>query len=54
MIPPKFANGWISLADDTYLVSMSSRTIDEIRKDNDDVRYDPFTWGRDIWEVKAR
>jgi len=54
VIPPKYANGWISLADDTLLVALSSRTIDEIRLDNDDVRYDPFKWGREIWEVKVR
>lgn len=54
IIPPKYANGWISLADETLLVSLSSRTIEEIRNDNDDVRYDPFKWGKEIWEVKAR
>jgi len=54
VIPPGYANGWVSLADDTLLVSMSSRTIDEIRSDNDDLRYDPFEWGKEIWEVKAR
>ena len=54
VIPPKYANGWVSLADNTLLVSMSSRTIDEIREDKDDVRYDPFKWGKEIWEVKAR
>jgi dTDP-4-dehydrorhamnose 3,5-epimerase-like enzyme len=50
VIPPKYANGWISLADDTLLVSMSSRTINEIREDNDDVHYDAFKWGKEIWE----
>lgn len=54
VVPPKYANGWISLADDTLLVALSSRTIDEIRSDNDDIRYDPFRWGREIWKVKAR
>lgn len=54
VIPPKYANGWKSLADDTLLVSMSSRTIGEIREDNDDIRYDPYTWGEEVWEVKAR
>jgi dTDP-4-dehydrorhamnose 3,5-epimerase-like enzyme len=54
VIPPKYANGWISLADDTLLVALSSRTIDEIRSDDDDIRYDPFKWGREMWEVKAR
>ncbi len=54
VIPPKYANGWVSLADNTLLVSMSSRTIDEIREDNDDIRYDAFKWGKEIWEVKAR
>ncbi|MFC1984227.1 WxcM-like domain-containing protein [Chloroflexota bacterium] len=54
VIPPKYANGWVSLADDTLLVSMSSRTIDEILGDSDDIRYDAFKWGKDIWGVKAR
>jgi len=54
VIPPKYANGWVSLTDDTLLVSMSSRTYKEIIEYKDDIRYDPFKWGKEIWQVKAR
>jgi dTDP-4-dehydrorhamnose 3,5-epimerase len=50
-IPPGYANGWISLEDNTILVCASSSTFEESIKD--DKRYDPFTWG-DVWMVQGR
>ncbi|HLD24865.1 MAG TPA: dTDP-4-dehydrorhamnose 3,5-epimerase family protein [Patescibacteria group bacterium] len=51
IIPPGFANGWISLSDDTILICCSTRTTKESLKD--DVRFDPYKWG-DVWSVKPR
>lgn len=51
MIPPLYANGWISLEDQTILFCLSSSTFEESAED--DRRYDPFTWG-DVWSVKPR
>ena len=51
IIPPLYANGWLSLADNTILVCASTSTTKESLKD--DKRFDPYKWG-DIWTVKAR
>jgi dTDP-4-dehydrorhamnose 3,5-epimerase-like enzyme len=51
IIPPFYANGWVSLADDTILVCGSSSTTQESLKD--DKRFDPYKWG-DVWTPKAR
>lgn len=51
IIPPGFANGWISLEDNTILICCSTSTIEESIKD--DIRFDPYKWG-DLWEVKGR
>ncbi len=51
VIPPGFANGWISLEENTILVCGSTATIDESIAD--DKRFDPYTWG-DRWSVKPR
>lgn len=51
IIPPLFANGWVSLSDNTILVCASSATTQESLKD--DKRFDPYKWG-DVWTVKAR
>jgi len=51
IIPPLFANGWVSLEPSTILLCASSATFDESVKD--DVRYDPYSWG-DVWSVKGR
>ncbi|MBU1084657.1 MAG: dTDP-4-dehydrorhamnose 3,5-epimerase family protein [Candidatus Omnitrophota bacterium] len=51
IIPPGYANGWMSLADDTILVALSTSSFEESAKD--DKRYDPYQWG-DIWSLKAR
>lgn len=51
IIPPFYANGWVSLADNTILICGSSSTTEESLKD--DNRFDPYKWG-DVWTVKAR
>jgi dTDP-4-dehydrorhamnose 3,5-epimerase-like enzyme len=51
IIPPGYANGWVSLEDNTILVALSTSTFKESVKD--DMRYDPYKWG-DVWSVKAR
>lgn len=51
IIPPGFANGWISLEDNTILICCSTSAIEDSIKD--DVRYDPYKWG-EVWKVKGR
>jgi len=51
IIPPKYANGWISLEDDTILVCASNLTTSESRVD--DKRFEPYKWG-DVWAVVPR
>ncbi len=51
VIPPGFANGWVSLSEETILICCSSLTTKESLKD--DIRFDPFKWG-DVWSVKSR
>ncbi len=51
IIPPGYANGWMSLEDGTILVSLSTSTFEE--SVNDDKRYDPLKWG-DFWTLKSR
>jgi len=52
VVPPGHFHGWISLADDTTIVGMSNYTLAESKKD--DIREDPFVYGKDIWETKPR
>jgi dTDP-4-dehydrorhamnose 3,5-epimerase-like enzyme len=51
IIPPGYANGWMSLEEDTILMCVSTSTFEESIKD--DLRFDPYTWG-DVWSVKGR
>lgn len=51
IVPPKFANGWMSLTDNTILVAMSTSTFEESARD--DKRYEPYEFG-DLWKVEAR
>ncbi|MEM3727748.1 MAG: WxcM-like domain-containing protein [Candidatus Bathyarchaeia archaeon] len=52
IIPPGYFHGWVSLEEDTILIGMSNKSLEQ--SINDDVRIDPFTFGRDLWEVKPR
>jgi dTDP-4-dehydrorhamnose 3,5-epimerase-like enzyme len=49
-IPAGYANGFMSLTDDTRLMFFSTSTLDESK--NDDIRYDARHW--DIWTVEER
>lgn len=49
-IPAGYANGFMSLTEDTLLIFFSTATIEESR--GDDVRYDARYW--DIWNVVER
>jgi len=51
VIPPGYANGWMSLTKDTILICCSTLTTKESLKD--DKRFDPYKWG-DVWSVKPR
>ena len=49
-IPCGYANGFMSLTDDTQLIFFSTSTLEESKKD--DFRYDSRYW--DIWQVEER
>lgn len=51
VVPPGFANAWVSLEPSTMLVCASTASLEESIAD--DHRYDPYTWG-DLWSVKGR
>jgi len=51
IVPPKHYHGWKSLEDNTLLIGLSNKSLEEALKD--DIRIDPFTYG-DIWTVKSR
>jgi dTDP-4-dehydrorhamnose 3,5-epimerase-like enzyme len=51
IIPPGYANGWMSLTDDCLLLALSSSTFEESK--GDDKRYPIDAFG-DVWEVKGR
>jgi dTDP-4-dehydrorhamnose 3,5-epimerase-like enzyme len=49
-VPAGYANGFMSLTEDTIVVFFSTAKIEETR--NDDIRYDARYW--DIWQVVER
>jgi len=49
-VPEGYANGFMSLTDDTIMVFYSTATVEESR--GDDVRFDARYW--DIWQVVER
>jgi dTDP-4-dehydrorhamnose 3,5-epimerase-like enzyme len=51
VIPPGYANGWVSLEEKTILLCCSTSSLEESLKD--DIRINPLKWG-DLWKVKAR
>lgn len=51
VVPPGVYHGWMSLEDDTQLVSIASEVYN--RQKPDEVRVPPDSWGFD-WSVKGR
>ncbi|MEW6718187.1 MAG: dTDP-4-dehydrorhamnose 3,5-epimerase family protein [Chloroflexota bacterium] len=51
VVPPGVYHGWMSLEDDTQMVSTASHTYN--RENPDETRIPPDTFG-DVWEVKGR
>ena len=51
-IPPKFANGFRPLENDTRIIFFSTSSLEESK--DDDYRYAADYWGNDIWEVENR
>lgn len=52
VIPPYYANGWVSLEDHTTLFSLSNLVYEEAK--DDDIRIDPLIIGEDYWRVIPR
>ena len=51
VVPPGVYHGWMSLEDDTQMVSTASHTYN--RENPDEVRIPPDSFG-EVWEVKGR
>ena len=51
VVPPGVFHGWMSLEDDTILISVASHTYN--RENPDEVRIPPDSFG-DVWTVKGR
>ena len=51
VIPPGVFHGWMSLEDDTQMISTASHTYD--RENPDEVRVQPDSFG-DVWTVEGR
>jgi len=51
VVPPGYYHGWMSLEEDTVLIGISNKTLEESLKD--DIRVDPNKFG-DVWSVKPR
>lgn len=52
IVPPKHFHGWISLEEKTMLLGISNKSLEDSLKD--DTRVDPFNYGKEVWDVKAR
>jgi dTDP-4-dehydrorhamnose 3,5-epimerase len=51
-IPPKHANGFRSLEDDTRIIFFSTSSLEESK--GDDYRFPIDYWGDEVWEVENR
>ncbi|MCD6364176.1 MAG: dTDP-4-dehydrorhamnose 3,5-epimerase family protein [Synergistetes bacterium] len=51
VVPPGVYHGWMSLEDDTQMISIASELYNYEKPD--EVRIDPYTFG-DLWTVKGR
>jgi dTDP-4-dehydrorhamnose 3,5-epimerase-like enzyme len=52
VVPPGLFHGWTSLEENTVVIGMSNYTLSE--SERDDIRKDPFAFGREVWETKPR
>jgi dTDP-4-dehydrorhamnose 3,5-epimerase-like enzyme len=52
VVPPGLFHGWVSLEEGTVVIGMSNCTLSE--SERDDIRRDPFAFGREVWETKPR
>jgi dTDP-4-dehydrorhamnose 3,5-epimerase-like enzyme len=52
IVPPKYFHGWLSLEDNTLLIGLSNKSLEDSL--TDDMRLDPFSYGKELWDVKAR
>jgi len=52
VVPPGTYNGWQSLEENTLLLAISDKTLEESL--NDDFRLDPLHFGKDVWKTKPR
>ncbi len=51
VVPPGVYHGWMSLEDDTVLISIASHTYN--REKPDEIRIPPDSFG-DVWTIKGR
>ena len=51
-VPPKIWHGWMSLESNTQLVSIASQPYN--RQKPDEERCDPYTLGKEIWQLEAK
>jgi nucleoside-diphosphate-sugar epimerase/dTDP-4-dehydrorhamnose 3,5-epimerase-like enzyme len=51
-IPPKYANGFRPLEEDTRILFFSTSSLEESR--GDDYRFPVDYWGKEVWEVENR
>ena len=52
VIPPFYANGWISLEDHSVLVALSNARFEVARED--DIQLDPYIIDKSYWQVIGR
>jgi dTDP-4-dehydrorhamnose 3,5-epimerase-like enzyme len=52
IVPALYANGWISLEDNTVLFSLGSIRWEKAM--HDDIRINPYIIGEDYWKVIGR
>ncbi len=52
IVPPGNYHGWMSLEDNTVVVGLSNRTLEQSLED--DFRFGPMIFGKEIWEVRNR
>lgn len=57
VVPPGVHHGWMSLEENTILLSTGTHVYSEVVKTHgkpDECRIDPYTFGKNIWEIEAK